>query len=425
MNESSQPLIARFTPATLNGSSVGMVARRAATEALTHLEVPHQRTEAWKYTNLRPLLKREFALALQPATLPAVPAIPGLDAHKVVFVNGLYQPALSSLGGEMAQWVKPINGLTGDSLAAFEQHFGSLIAPESGFFAALNTAYAKEGLFIHVPARKLAEKPLHIIHITDVATDTAMQVRLLVVVEEGASMQIVETFASAAGTQGTSLRIAADEAIVGDRASLTWVKVQDEAAAANHIGRTEVRQGNDSNVQMHTYTFGGQLVRNELFMHLDGRHCEAHLRGVCMLSDRQVCDNYTQVHHRQPDGHSNELYKGILDGHSRGVFNGLIHVYRDAQKTNAFQSNRNLLLTDTASMKTRPQLEIYADDVKCSHGAATGQLDEDALFYLQARGIAPADAKRLLVQAFVEEVVEPLTLEPVRAWIEARMEERV
>ena len=180
--------------------------------------------------------------------------------------------------------------------------------------------------------------------------------------EEGASLQLVETFHSAGGEQAASLRIAADEVIVGDRASLTYIKVQDEAAAASHIGRTEVRQGNNSNVQMHTYTFGGQLVRNELFMHLDGRHSEAHLRGACMLADRQVCDNYTEVHHRQPDCYSNELYKGILDGHSRGVFNGLIHVYRDAQKTNAFQSNRNLLLFRDPSV----------DGLKTGHTDAAG-----------------------------------------------------
>jgi len=426
-DETKSRLIAQFTPAALNGSSIGLKMRDTAADALARLAVPTLKTEAWKYTSLRALLKREFTLSTAPAkitgetkTLLSAAAIPGFEADRLVFVNGVFAPSLS----DGVPYVKSLNGLTGESLAVFESYFGTLVSPDAGIFTALNTAYAKEGLFVHVAKGKHIEKPLHILHLTEAGgADMGMQVRNLLVVEANASLKIVETY-HAAPSESHTLRNAVAEIFVGGHAALDYIKIQEEGDKAAHIERTEIRQANDSHVHMHTYTFGGELVRNEAIMHIEGRHCEAHLRGAYLLNGKQLVDNYTEMHHKQPDCYSNELYKGVLDDRSRGVFNGIIHVYRDAQKTNAFQSNRNLLLSELASMKTKPQLEIYADDVKCSHGAATGQIDDDALFYMKARGINDAAAKRLLVQAFAGEVAESISIEAVKMYVGGLIEGR-
>jgi Fe-S cluster assembly protein SufD len=251
--------------------------------------------------------------------------------------------------------------------------------------------------------------------------DMALQLRNLVVVEAHAEAKFVELYRTVGESPAHTLRNAVMEIFVGESASVEYVKIQEESDRNSHIERTEISQAANSRVSTHCFTFSGEIVRNELIFHLNGSHIETYLRGAYLLNEKQITDNYTEVHHKQPHCYSNELYKGVLNDRSRGVFNGLIHVYRDAQKTNAFQSNRNLLLSDSATMKTKPQLEIYADDVKCSHGAATGQIDADALFYMKARGIHEAAAKQLLVQAFAGEVADTVASDALREYVQHRI----
>ncbi|MEL6843775.1 MAG: Fe-S cluster assembly protein SufD, partial [Bacteroidota bacterium] len=332
----------------------------------------------------------------------------------LVFVNGQYQSDLSSISlNADVLYVSDLQNLSGAGIEAFEANFGSVSNGQEGIFAALNTAYAQEGVLVHVPKGKVAKAPIHILHLSEANGEAlGMQHRNLVVVGESAEAKIVETTHTLG--QGPTFRNAFTEIIVGDNAGLEYVKIQRESDEAFQVDRTEVSQGRDSRFSIFTFTFSGELMRNNLRIRLLGEHLESHLMGLYLLDGQQHVDNHTTVDHAKPNGFSNELYKGIMDEQSTGVFRGRIHVYEDAQKTNAYQTNRNIILSETANVNTKPQLEIYADDVKCSHGATTGRLDESAMFYMKARGIKEIEARKMLVKAYSMEVVENVSIEPVQ-----------
>lgn len=420
-----EAFIGRFKPLTSNGKSLGVQARNQALTALETLEIPGRKWEAWKYTDLRELSQREYSLASASENIDIQPfLIPGMESDLLVFVNGIFAPALSHTGkNEGSLSITPLHDLKGEDAALFESHFAQLADPQSDIFTALNTAFASEGVCIRVKKGHQAETPVQLLFLSDASEKaTLSQSRNLFVVEAGASAVVVESSRSIG--ENTSLRNAVTEIFVGENASLEYVKLQADTHQASLIDRTEVHQSQSSRCFTYTITLGGELVRNSLIFKLDGQHVESHLLGAWLLDGLQHTDNYTQVHHMQPNGFSNELYKGIMDEKSTGVFNGRIHVYRDAQKTNAYQSNRNILLSDTANIFTKPQLEIYADDVKCSHGATTGRMDESALFYLRARGIPEQAARLMLVRAFAGEVIEGIQNEALRGYLSEMIEKR-
>lgn len=417
--------IAHFRPMSSNGRNWGQTVRNQAEEALQTLNIPTTKWEAWKYTSVKPLVSEAYSQVadFRPESIEDF-LIPNMEADILVFANGVFVPELSRVTHNRdTLTVQHLKGMDAEATVIFEQYFGQLVPSDTDIFAAINTAFAQEGVLVHVPAGKVAPTPIHIIHLADAqAENIAIQTRNLFVVEKGAEAKIVESFHTLSA--GKTLRNAVTEIFVGANAGLEYIKLQTEGDSSSQIDRTEAKQGNDSRFAIHTITLSGDTVRNNLHIHLDGQHVESNLMGAYLLSGTQHVDNHTEVDHKLPNGYSNELYKGITTDQATAAFNGKIHVFKDAQKTNAFQSNRNILLSNEANVYTKPQLEIYADDVKCSHGATTGRLDEEALFYLKARGIKEADARILLIYAFATEVTDHISIEAVREYISGRIEQR-
>ncbi|MGD1890096.1 MAG: Fe-S cluster assembly protein SufD, partial [Cyclobacteriaceae bacterium] len=289
---------------------------------------------------------------------------------------------------------------------------------------ALNTAIAQEGVMVHVPKNVLVETPILTYFISDTSTGVSVaSPRNLYVAETGSKFSVVESFYTVGGA--ASYQNVVSEIWVQPNASVHYTKLQPESAQAYHTGTTEVYQARDSRFTAVPVSLQGTMLRNNLNIVLDDENCESHMYGLYMLDEKSHVDNHTAVDHRKPNSFSNELYKGIMDDNSKGVFNGKIYVRQDAQKTNAFQSNANILLTDDASIDTKPQLEIWADDVKCSHGATTGQIDEEQLFYLRTRGMSKEQATAILLRAFAGDVLENIELDFIRQQIEQVIDTRL
>ena len=388
--------------------------RKAAITRFGELGLPGKRNEDWKYTSLTPLTKIPFKLAKE---LPSVSetlineyAI--ADSHQLVFVNGVYCPELSRVEdvpegvviADLATAVSKHSELVEPHLARYAQH-------DELALTALNTAFIKDGTFIHVPTNGVVEKPIHIIHV-NVTTDepTMCFPRHLIVAER--SSQVTESYVGKSDQQ--SLTNSVVELVADANARVDHYKVVRESDSAFHIANLQVKQQRDSNVFSHYFALGGGLIRNESRTLFAGENAECTFNGLYMGHGKQHIDNHTVIDHAVPHCNSYELYKGLLDDKSHGVFNGKIFVRIDAQKTDAKQTNQCILLSDDAVIDTKPQLEIFADDVKCTHGATIGQLDEKALFYLRARGIKLEQARRLLIYAFANDVVERVAVEPVR-----------
>jgi len=418
-------LIDSFRPEEIHGRIVGNALKTKALQALEQMEIPTRKWEEWKYTRLNTLVKESYQTGHSFEIDNIEPyLIPELDADVLVFLNGEYAPQLSRLdhmGDDLI--VKPLSELKENELSTFESYLGTVVDTQTDIFTAMNAAFLHQGTFIHIPPNTIAEYPVHILHLTHPqGQTTGIQHRNVFVAETGSQAKIIESFHSVAA--GKTLRNAATEIYLHPNSKIEYVKLQQESRDASQIDHTSIHQKRDSHLEIYTVTFGGKIVRNNLHIGLHGQNSEAHLMGIYMLDGIQHVDNHTQVDHAVANCYSNELYKGIMHEQSTGVFNGRIHVYRDAQKTNAFQSNRNILLSDNANIFTKPQLEIYADDVKCSHGATTGRLDKDAMFYLRARGLKEEVAKKLLIQAFAAEVVENISMEPLAAYLVSLIESR-
>ncbi len=397
--------------------------RNQAKLALSELGVPTRKWEEWKYTRVSDLLKSSYTTEGLPVNAIDPYLIPGLESDVAVFINGRFSPALSSLGsnGENLQ-IGTIGGLNEALSGVMDNHFGDFITNDN-IFTATNTAFADQGVVIFVPNGKVAENPIQILHISQPGAEAlATQHRNLFVVGKNAKADIVETFFSLG--EGNSFHNQADEIIVLENGELEYTKIESESDNASLMGHTYADLGRDSRFRIFTLTFSGQIVRNNLHLKLSGENVQAHLNGAYLLDGIQHVDNNTKVDHAVPHCESNELYKGTITDRATGVFSGYIHVWPDAQKTNAFQSSRNILLSENANMYTKPQLEIYADDVKCSHGATTGRIDEQALFYLRARGIPKAEAHKIMIHAFTMETVEEMGLKPVKDYIEHRISAR-
>lgn len=382
--------------------------RRRAIDEFGRLGFPTQKSEEYRYTNVAPIARAKLPTRGEPGVIDALP--PGVleieSAATVVLVDGVLSPALSVLDGlPDGVTLRPLRDALDDPSA--RERFARLGTPERNGIYALNAAFARHGVAVDVAANVVVERPLRIVHVsTDSAAGTAGHLRHLVSVGRAAELTLVEEFVSL--TDAPYFTTVVREVELGEGASLKAVEVLRESPAAFHIGSLLSRLPRDARLHQVGLTLSGALVRRESHVELAGEGADASLGGVYVPRGRDVHDQLTFVDHAVPRCTSNQLYKGVLDDDARGVFNGKVLVRKDAQQTLAYQQNRTIVLSDNATADTRPQLEIYADDVKCSHGATIGQLDDDALFYLRQRGIDTRDAQRLLMQAFVAEVVELL-----------------
>jgi len=397
--------------------------RRQAADRFDILGFPTIKNEDWKYTNVSKYIDSSWnqRTKVNPALAPAtelykksIPA-PFFDSHRLVFCDGVFSKELSEIKAddtaiELLSFAEALKS----HKSVLSEYFGKGLAADTNGLTALNTAFATDGAFIHVSKGSKPKYPVHLIFVSGQGGDKYINhIRNLVIIEEGAELELMETWCSSGKNE--YLDNIVSEIFVNQDAVLNHYRFQEEdTETARQANFTRIIQQTGSIASNFTVTTGGKLVRNDLQFLLNESNCESHLYGLYIGSEAQHIDNHTLVDHAQPNCYSNEFYKGIMARQSAGVFNGKIMVRKDAQKTNAYQSNKNILLSDEAKINTKPQLEIFANDVKCSHGATTGQLDEEALFYLRSRGIGAAEAKVMLTSAFATEVLAYIKPEAVR-----------
>ncbi|MET0244367.1 MAG: Fe-S cluster assembly protein SufD [Flavitalea sp.] len=404
--------------------------RKAANKSFDTWGIPTVKHEEWKYTRIGSLFNKEFTVSvsadstLSKAELESL-RLPGADdANELFFINGIYHPELSVIKS------------TGLVLQPLEEASANQYAPiveaqfnDSGKYLqdginALNTASINGGIFLHVDTKKIIKHPVYIYNISDTRVAPVLaQPRSLFYVAEAAQVQFVETYRTVGASESMTNQVT--EIIVEKDAIVEYYKLQNDEAHANQVSTTHIKQIGKSVVHTVTVSLNGGIVRNNLNAVLGANYAEAHLYGLYFQHGQSHIDNHTIVDNVMPDCLSNELYKGILDNQSTGVFNGKIFVRKDAQKTNAFQSNKNVLLSENANVNTKPQLEIFADDVKCSHGCTIGSLDEEALFYLQARGVPHNQAMALLLQGFALDILEKIKPAAIRSYVEDLITQRL
>jgi Fe-S cluster assembly protein SufD len=401
--------------------------RARAAVRFAALGLPTVRDEEWRFTNVAPIGAVEWVPA-EPVSGAAehLADFPYTDAPaRIVVVNGRFDATLSRLKGLPA-------GVQAGSLAAaltdhadvVQRYFGQLADVTQRAFTALNTAFVQDGAFVYVPEGVIVETPIHIVFVSgNDAAAVMTHPRTLIVSGAGSQVRVVESYIGVEGR--TYFSNAVSEVFTGENAVVDHYKVQQESLAAFHIASLHTHTARNSTFSSHSFALGGRLVRNDALAILDGEGGNCTLNGLYLSDRERLIDNHTTIDHAKAHCASHEVYKGILGGVARAVFNGKIIVRQDAQKTDAKQTNRALLLTDGATINTKPQLEIFADDVKCTHGAAIGQLDDDAIFYLQARGLSYAEARDMLIHAFAGQILERVQIEPLRAAIEAELFEQL
>ena len=375
---------------------------------------PTKKDEAWKYTSLLNLVNQDYSLFPRDVTNIELKEVKkyflyDTDTYKVIFIDGVYSPFLSNTTHDGIDVCLLSAAPTKPKYKKLIETYFNKIAPQEDSLTALNTSYAKEGAFIYIPRSIDTEKPIEIIHFSSGKEKAIwLQPRNLIVVDQNAQVQIIERHQSLKDHPVVTNSVT--EIYVHQDAFMDYYKLQNDLETASLIDNTFIVQEKNSHASVHTFSLGGKLIRNNLNFFHKGEHILSTLKGVTILKGKQHVDHCTLVHHAQPNCESHQDYKGIFSERSEGVFNGQILVDKIAQKTNAFQQNNNILLDDKASVNTKPQLEIYADDVKCSHGCTIGQLDEEALFYLRSRGIPKKEAKALMTYAFANNVLESVKL---------------
>jgi len=396
--------------------------RNSAMERFEQLGFPPVQQEEWKYTNLAPLAKQEFAPATR-ATAAAIDierfAFPETATAHLVVVNGFFSEELSVTTG--LENVVAIDLLSAVADARYNKVARSYLARNAGYhdngLAALNTAFLQSGLFLWFPKNVKVETPIQITFVTDVEDPTTASFpRLLIVAEENSSATVIENYVSTREQAYFTNSVA--EIVLKEGARLEHYRMQRESGESFHISNTSAELGRNSSYDTTSINLGGRLSRHDISVVLDHEGAECWVDGLYLVGPDQHADTHSVIDHQQPHCNSHQLYKGILDGNARAVFNGKIFVREGAQKTDAMQTNKNLLLSPNARVDTKPQLEIYADDVKCAHGAAVGQIDQEELFYLQARGINPELGRNLLTYGFAEEVIEKIKIDSIRTQLD-------
>lgn len=387
--------------------------RSTALESFTERGFPTTKEEDWKYTNVSPIAKLPFhyASSAQHVSAELVKSllVDGTDQYLIVFVNGYLSAEHSALNGLP-------NGVTVKNLIAayathqdvVKEHLSKYVPFKENSFTALNTAFINDGAFVHVAAGITVEKPIHLMFISTEAgtTQVAAHIRNLIVAEEGAAVNIAHSFASA--QTNANLTNVVTEVVAKKNSVVEIVKVQKESTASFHVETLHVHQFQQSNVHIFSLAIGGAIARNDMSVIIDGENTECNLNGLYITTGEQLIDHHTFMHHIHPNCPSHELFKGILMDKSRAVFNGKVYVEPEAQKTDSKQTNRNLLLSDDAIVDTKPELEIFADDVKCTHGAAVGGMNETHAFYLKTRGISEGSARGILTVGFAAEATQKI-----------------
>ena len=404
--------------------------RRTAMDRFAATGFPTSRDEEWRFTPVGPIAQNPWRPAIGSAAVTHEQLDAFVFGHPewttLVFVNGVFSESLSSVGVlAPGLRVSSLSEALNTDGAVIEAHLGRHAPAVSSPFTALSTAFMREGGFVHVPANTDLARPVHLVFVTtDEAAGSVTHPRNLIVVEPGARASVIESYVTLAPA-GTYWTNAVTEVVAGANSWLEHTRIQRESERAYHIGSTHVDQYRDSHYRSFSMAMGGALARHNLHVRLNGENVEALMYGLYLTHGEQLVDNHTVIYHDQPNCRSWEVYKGVLDDRSRAVFNGKVFVKPEAQKTDAKQTNRNLLLSDSAKVNTKPQLEIFADDVKCTHGATVGRLDDVALFYARSRGVPAAEAQRLLTYAFAAEVIEEVALEPVRVELERLVRQRL
>ncbi len=405
-------------------------ARNNAFDAFSKMGIPTVKHEEWKYTRISSLFNKEYefpALSATPVNEADLNAfrLPGYkQANELVFVNGYFNDSLSQIRSQELVVQSLEEAASNEYKSIVAEHFGHSSHYLKDGINALNTAFVSGGIFIYVKKGQVTEHPVYIYNITDARSANILsQPRSLIYVHENAQLQMVETYATIGMSDSFTNQVM--EVVIEKDAVVEYYKIQNDVSNASLVSTTHFRQTGKSYLHSVTVSLNGAIVRNNLNVVLDAERCEAHLYGLYFQRGKTHIDNHTMVDNVKPNCFSNELYKGVMNDDATGVFNGKIFVRQDAQKTNAYQSNKNILLSDNASVNSKPQLEIFADDVKCSHGCTVGQLDEDALFYMQSRGIPVNIARSLLVHAFAEDILEHIKPEAIRLYIEQLISERL
>ena len=382
------------------------------------LGFPNMKQEAWRFTSVAPIAEGAFELAKPPARVPTLDDIRPfllLEAGpRLVFVDGFFQRSLSTPFFDDVQSLAHVVTHRQDLI---RQHLGQYAATQDRPFSALNTAFVSDGAFVHVPAKATIAEPIQLLFLSTGGKPVVTHPRNLVVLEREARASIVETYASL--SQGTYWTNSVTEVVVGEAARVDYHRVQRESPRAYHVATTQTHQGRDSTVNLHTVAFGGALARHDIGAVMAGPGGTLILNGLYLLAAEQHADHHTTIDHAADHCESHEYFNGVLDGKSRGVFTGRIIVQPGAQKTDSKQTNNNLLLSGQAHADSQPQLEIYADDVKCTHGSTVGPLDPRALFYLRSRGIGEREARRLLTYGFATEILGRMGVAPLRAELDA------
>ena len=426
----STAFLEQFTAARTEGPSWLKTVRERAAASFQSSGIPTMQNEDWHFTNPAPIAEGAFG--------PMAPAAGGLNADgitqwlfgeegwpRLVFVNGRYSPSLSATDGLESVKVMSLAVALREEPSLLERHITRYadVTDPSQAFSALNTALMQDGAVVQVPAGFTVPTPIQLLFLSDsAAAGGASHPRVLVVMEPNAQATLIEQYASAGGSR--YFTNAVTEAWVGQGATLNHFRLQQEARDAFHVGTTVAHQERDSHFVSFSFATGADLSRINVYAGLHGQGCGATLNGLYMLGGTQHCDHQTRIEHAQPDCYSRELYKGVLDDASHGVFNGKVYVHPIAQKTDGKQTNNTLLLSEKARIDTKPQLEIFADDVKCTHGATVGRIDETALFYMKSRGIPNSEARKLLTYAFAAEVLETIPVDALREGLERLTLER-
>ena len=406
-----------------NGIDINTDVHEIRTEALENFEklgFPSKKLEAWKYTSLNAVLKNDFSIFPdKEVTVDLADVkkyfIHDIDSYKVVFIDGKYSSFLSETTHDGIDVCLMSAALTKSKYKIIVENYFNKVAKQDNL-TSLNTAFATEGVYIHIPRNTEVEKPIQIINFTTGSeAATMLQPRNLIVVEQNAHVQIIERHQSL--TSNPVLTNAVTEVFASKDATVDIYKIQNDVENASLVDNCFIEQKSNSIVSVHTFSFGGNITRNNLNFYQRGEHIDSILKGITIIEGKQHIDHHTLVHHIEPNCESHQDYKGIYDERSTGVFNGKVIVNREAQKTNAYQKNNNVLVSDKATINAKPQLEIFADDVKCSHGCTIGQLDDDALFYMQQRGIPEKEGKALLMYAFANTVLESVKIPEVKSRI--------
>jgi Fe-S cluster assembly protein SufD len=432
--------LADFTNFAANGGSEGPVwlsrLRHEAIGRFATLGFPTPKNEDWHYTSVAPIAEAEFR-TLDPSVLSGQ-ARPGdllaadlapftfgrPDWPTLVFVNGRYRSELSNVAA-LPDGVRATDFATAlrEDEELVHRHLARHASTEQNAFTALNTAFAHDGAVVHIGKEMVADAPIHLLFVSDAtAAKGVAHPRVLIVAERHSKATVLESYVALG--QAPYFTNVVTEVSVEDGATLAHLRIQRESERAYHIGTVEVTQGRDSHFVSFSFAVGAALSRTNIYTLLDGEGCGATLNGLYMVDGQQHVDHQTRIEHAQPNCFSREVYKGILDGASRAVFNGKVYVHPIAQKTDGKQENNNLLLSERAHVDTKPQLEIFADDVKCTHGATVGRMDENALFYMLSRGIDREQARHLLTYAFAASVLETIELDAVREGLEGLTLER-